>query len=423
MNEMNTPPDEQHAPDSMILGRDNELQAIQQMAVDRIEARALAFTGERGIGRTALLHYAAAALDTNLLPVFVSFSEDAIDSEDMLLRRLTSRMSALMVQREFTLIRLPDIAERDEHDTPPLRQWFDHPYLDLASQIIRPHRRWVFLFDDVHLLLDGMQNGRFPPDMLIYFENLLQNHTQLSIVMTIPLMYEDRFGELSPLVEAGTVERLQRLSPSTSGALLQHLVPTLTMEQAERIVPETGGHPALLRRFASSLAQNWSDLSPDRISTVKRSVYNASEAEFHQQWQQLDQNERLVLTAMISLYYENTSRDITVSLVEQWLVDTDYPLDIITIQSALRSLEYRALIKRKDGALMFTTGLMQLWLLEHARLDPALVTRRDQPVSFRGIILLLAAAALVIVLLFAVIGDTLAPVENGDPVPTVTLSS
>lgn len=422
MNEMTIPPDGHHAPETMILGRDNELQAIQQMAVDRTESRALAFTGERGIGRTALLHYAAAALDPNMLPVFVSFSEDGIDSEDALLRRLTSRMSALMVRREFTLIRLPDIAERDEHDTPPLRQWFDYPYLDIASQIIRPQRRWVFLFDDVHLLLDGMQDGRFPPDTLIYFQNLLETHNQLSLVMTIPLADEDRFGQLSPLVDAGTVERLQRLSSSTSGALLQHLVPTLTMEQAERIVPETGGHPALLRRFAAALAQNWSDLSPDRISTVKRSVYNASEAEFHQQWQQLDQNERLVLTAMISLYYENTSRAITVSLVEQWLIETDYPLDTIAIQAALRSLEYRAIIKREDGALVFTTGLMQLWLLEHARLDPALVTRRDQPLSLRGLLLLLAAAALVIVLLFAVIGDTFAPVDNGDPIPTVTLS-
>ena len=167
-------------------------------------------------------------------------------------------------------------------------------------------------------------------------------------------------------------------------------------------------------------------------------------------------NERLVLTAITDLIFEDPLDKISVPLLQTWLTDTDYPLDTTAILSALRSLEYNEIVTGMPDAIVLTSGLMQTWLLENARLQnknakpasrantapiaapfpsgvsaPAASSRlpslRDIP---RRAALILAALMLVAGLLgagaaMALFGGGSAPAaaQTPPPAPTVTLAN
>ncbi|MFN8379394.1 MAG: hypothetical protein U0452_12060 [Anaerolineae bacterium] len=75
-----------------------------------------------------------------------------------------------------------------------------------------------------------------------------------------------------------------------------------------------------------------------------------------------------MLTAITDLIFEDPLDKISVP-VPIWLTDTDYPLDTTAILSALRSLEYNEIVTGMPDAIVITSGMMQTWLLENARLQ------------------------------------------------------
>lgn len=413
------------------VGRASVIQRLQQHMLDATDRHALLVVGRDGRGKSALLRYLATQREGQILAVQVPLDAGALRNEGSFIRRLIAVTNRLLAERDFTLLRLPDIAE---YDAPPpdtqrpemdLRTWFMTPYLDIVLQIIRPHRRLVWLFDDAGRLNDAIQSGDLPADMLEFLQQLLDSYRQLGYVLTTTSDDETAVTPFAPLVTDLNVLRLPRLTDDESRELIEGRLPTISADHAARLSREAGGDPRLLVRLCDQVSVAWQDTTDAEITAAIREVYQISRPEFKAIWEELTANERLVLTAYIHRYHSAPDQPITPAALQNWLIETDYPLDTVTIQAALRSLEYQDIMTRDRDAIWLVTGLQRLWLLEHARLDTLNLTGGRLTVS-RSVVVAMIGGVLVLVLLFAIIGQTIAPrddVLNGDIVPTVTLQS
>jgi hypothetical protein len=139
-------------------------------------------------------------------------------------------------------------------------------------------------------------------------------------------------------------------------------------------------------------------------------------------WQESTSNERLILSAISHLLYENPLKAVDPAAIESWLLETDYPMDATAIHAAVRSLEYRELLISTPTGIRLTAGLMQKWLLENARpTHPAAPTAPSSRQRF--MILAVVIIALAIGLLLIINLGSAPPPNNDPPEPTVTLAS
>jgi hypothetical protein len=127
---------------------------------------------------------------------------------------------------------------------------------------------------------------------------------------------------------------------------------------------------------------------------------------------------------MVSALYDDPLSPIDTGRIEGWLVETDYPLDATAINAALRGLEYREIVRSTAKGLAITAGMMQTWLLEHARLDETPADMLEtRPFAADWRLLIVGAVVVVIVLLVAAsLGGNRPSEASGTPLPTVTLA-
>ena len=124
---------------------------------------------------------------------------------------------------------------------------------------------------------------------------------------------------------------------------------------------------------------------------------------------------------MVSVLYDDPLNTIDTARIEGWLVETDYPLDPTAINAALRSLEYAEIVHSTPNGLVITTGMMQTWLLAHARLGQGPVGTPESPafsLDWRWVI----AIVVVVVIVLLAISSAGQPGANTTPLPTVTLA-
>jgi hypothetical protein len=170
-------------------------------------------------------------------------------------------------------------------------------------------------------------------------------------------------------------------------------------------------------------------------------VYTYGDDDYRYMWSRLSLNERLVLTAISGLLYGDPLGRIEAATIEGWLVETDYPMDITSINAALRSLEYREIVQATADGLRLTAEMLQTWLLENARLSeraapihtpdadvatPAYAGGRVETARRPRLFSLLAVAAIIGIIIAAIILVVLSNTPAGetfvDPQPTVTLA-
>ena len=128
-----------------------------------------------------------------------------------------------------------------------------------------------------------------------------------------------------------------------------------------------------------------------------------------------------MLTAIASLIYDDPIKTVTAERIEAWLVETDYPLDIVAIHAALRGLDYQDIVSNyRNEGFKLIAGMMQTWLLEHARLtDGTGLSGFNVKLSWRMITLVIVVITLLVALLFVLPSPTL---DTSGTIPTVTLA-
>jgi hypothetical protein len=414
--------DTQFAP---FAGRQKAFEHLYRSLTDPTGPQTTVIVGWHDSGKTALLTHFSAMFDETFIGVYLPLQRTPVTSEDHWLHSLIAAVSAALTARDYSLSRLGEL-EIPEND---VRGWFAEIYLPEALNTIRRHRRLVLLLDDADMLVSAIQAGSLPTDTFRYLHDLPDPQAQVGFVLTLDAAHEGLVSAMSPLAQLDGVFRLNNLGAEDTAWFLRapvNGVYGLDDEAIHAVQKATGGMPHLLQRFGFHLYRRW-DAHPDRVTltvedvrAVNALVYGQSEDDFQGLWKAMERDERLVLTAIISLLYANPLAKVDAEAIEGWLIESDYPLDLTAINVAVRGLEYREITASPGGSLMLRSGLFQTWLLENARLQtPTMANRR---LNWRRAALIVLG---LVILIAIIAGLTRAPSNPSNPAsePTVTIAA
>jgi hypothetical protein len=415
-------PDDPLAP---FAGRQTEVARIDHYLKDTTAVHALTVLGWRWLGKTALLRRFDALFDDAHIGVYVPLRGVALNHESDLLRAVIETAVQALTDRSLTLSRLP---------TPPdtafgWHEWFAEAWLPAALHLIRPHRRLVLLLDDAHHWYDRISAQGWSDETVALLARLLREHPQFKIVLTCAAEREDVLLRLAPLVSPTQVIRLTQLSLDSVRWLLRHPGLYNVMDESINSVHRlTGGHPRLLQRYASAIYAYQAEhpevttITPEIARALTPTVYAQSRADLEAIWDSAGDTEQLVLLAYSRLRYEDPLKPVTAETIAQWLVDSDYPLDLTAVRAALRGLEYREIIALHPPGYELTASLLQTWLLDHTR---KATSSRSTGLRLRAPVLigLIILVALALLLLTRLSSTPQPPADSTPPPgPTVTLA-
>jgi hypothetical protein len=392
------------------IARTIQLQRLQQFVLTP-SAYALCFVAADGMGKTRLLNQVG-ALDEDFIAVNIQLDKPQMRNETVFFSTVIAYTQEALEQRQFNASRLPKIPEDIE-----LHVWLKEVYLSELVRLIRPHRRLIWILDDVEKILEAIQRQDLPTELPQALVDLLKICPQLVILVSAKLENETHILKLSPLIQPQAIERLNRLTDSEVVAFIDSKLENPTAELMAEVQRQTGGVPSLLDRYAAPLQNHVA------IDSATQQVYVASKEGFQKLWFRLSRDERIVLTALSSLTYADPLSPVTPNMIETWLLETDFPMDITSVHTHLRSLEYQEIVVSTPAKIKFVAGLFQQWLLENARLEESPASTPATGISRTILISIFVLAVLVIIgllVLFNVLPNT---TITNQIVPTVTLGS
>jgi hypothetical protein len=344
-------------------GRQTAIARIRQHITDPIQTPVPAFIGRRGIGKTALvLQFAGMPTDTHI-GVYLPCKDISPQNELDWLNALFNEKQLTLSHYGFSVDVLSEIHDNAEG----FKLWFKTDYLPAVFRVIHRARHLVFLVDDAEVLVEAMMRDTLAEDYFGYLNEL--RHPQCGVVLTIGIAYENRLELFYTITDDANFSRLGDLNESeTADALHQHN-PEIAPKAVEDIFRATGGQPSLISAFLAHLPQQGA-LQEGDVKKITPTVYQDVKSNFRAVWDDLNLDERLVLTAIGSLIYADPMKPVTASSIESWLVETDYLLDLTSIHATIRGLDYRELITGNAAQrLTVRQGLLQTWMLENVRLD------------------------------------------------------
>jgi hypothetical protein len=408
-------------------GRQAVFARIQQYLIDPSDRHALLVMGRKSIGKSAMLVRCQQVLGEHVIGCYLPLNDDVVADETTWLKYLYHHTNFSVQQHQLNIERLPDLPD----DPTQYRDWFSDEYLFELRKLIRPHRRWIWLIDDIEYLIKALDNKQLPADSLDYLNGLLQVHLQLGVVITLDEKNEDQASQLIPLIDVNRVQRLRSLSAEESAELISRFVSHNPEATDDYIYSLTDGHPLLLQFMGDALQTiQTHPITKSEVDQIVSDVYTKADETYRTIWQNnLSQNDRLVLTTISSLLYDDPLIDLTAQRIENWSLETDFPMDITTINAGIRALDYQNLVKGStaDG-IRIRAQLFQRWLIEHARMDkPETLHTRSINVSNdfqfgRNGLIVVVAVVIVVILLIALTqqsgSSTSIPLQ-----PTVTLGT
>lgn len=394
MNQLPVPP---------FIGREALLAQLHQF-LSAPAPYALSIQSMEGLGRSSLLRRIA-TLDPSLVCVLLPLTSAHFSSLEAWLEALANETLQALQEAGLASARLP------APDASDLPRWFSEAFLPAVGRHVRQQARVIWLLDDIDLMGEAIHDGRLPSAHPAYLLELMLAFPFLSIVTSAD---EDspHLGLLHPLIQLDHVVRLGPLGRLEVEQLLMQLLDYVPPVLAERAYVETGGMPRQIYDFVEAIRRG--DPPDDAVDFV----YARCQTEMRRRWDRLTRDERVVLTAIIELRHEHPQQALTPESIELWLAQSDYPMDSTAIAAQLRGLEFRHMLRPQRRPIRLQSGLLERWLLEHARQEiaqPAPSPRRALIIGLMGVML----TALLIAFLIASVPP--AAVMTEVPRPTLPL--
>ncbi len=385
-------------------GRQKAFEHLYQQLTDPASAGVSIILGRRDIGKTALLRHFNSYFDDSFVGVYLPLKNQNFGSESDWLNTLALSTMQVLSQKDFSLYKLPKQNAEDQD----MRRWMLSQYLPEMFDIIKG-RRLVWLLDDTGSLIKWAKAGKLPKDHFTYLDGLVKQFQNLGIILAMDSRYELQIPVMSPLVNVTDVYRLTNLTTEETRALVQQPIQNqyrVNDDAAALIFAATAGQPRLVQRFGAALYDYHqvtdtprTVLGMEDVKSVTGTVQQQSEADFQKIWDETARNERLVLTALTRLMYADPLTPVNTNAIATWLIESDFPLDLTTINAAVRGLEYDELIESNKGNLGLRSSLMQIWLLQHAELQTATTTTASSTPPRWGLIAAVVVLVLVILAL------------------------
>jgi hypothetical protein len=377
-------------------GRDDMLQRVQTQLANAPH-EPLVVIGRKSIGKTAFLHQVANTAPQQAVVVFMPLNDMPIDDETHFWVMMSQYILDTVQAYGFAL---PDIVMDED-----AREWVTGQFFPAISKALRQRHLWI-LWDDAHHLLQE----NFSEGFLGTLRALCTSHVQM--VFALDIAYEDMLGQLMPFITSKHQLRLGNLSLEACEAILHDYDDSLGNDMIEAIYGATGGVPHLIQAYGDELRQHAD------IKSMNNAVYTRIQSNFLAIWESATTDERLVLTAIADLFYDDPLRPIFTTTIATWSARSDYLLDETTINAALRGLLYDEIISMKANQIRINGELFRKWLLENARISADKSTEKPSiPISLiMGTVVVLGILFLIIILS---LGGT--PNSSGEIIPTVTL--
>lgn len=313
--------------------------------------------GQRHLGKSTFLQQCHDEFHRDILLCKIAFDETTLlESTVQLYDYILERMISVYLEANFSIQRLP---ERPE-DTTQLRQWVYDDLLPAYFSIIRSQRQVVWLFDDSQYLLDAVRDKRIDAQIFDTWQDLIERHHQLSIVMALDTTHEIVLDNYPALVQ---YSNQHRLAPFDEDDVLQWCA-TIGMDDPalqSELWQLTGGHPRWCGAYIEGYRKGFAFSEYDDV------VYTLCTEDLHNAWTALNTEERLVLQAMPGTTYNDPLIPITAQRLHTWLANSDTSLDLTTIHATLRSLEYQYWVLPMTNGIRLRSKLAQRWLITHSQ--------------------------------------------------------
>ncbi|MBN1200526.1 MAG: ATP-binding protein [Anaerolineae bacterium] len=373
-------------------GREDAFTFFWQHLVGAPHDRALVLIGRRGLGKSSILAQLRHRVDDRYRVCVVSLSENDLSSEAALVAALVDDIRGALEQADASTYRLPDwpnaapaaddTGDQDAEtagEPPDLRAWFRDVYLDVVFAALRG-RHLLLALDDAHLLLNAVDRGTLPGDLLSYLAGVLAVHESLDMVVTLDAAFEDRALSTGLFGDPALHFRLADLLPGEAEQVVREPVRGV-YEYAggvvERILALAGGYPFLLHSVCRLLFRRSEErhhtgvVTTHDLTAAHPAVLEQANDIFAPLWDAATPNERLALAALVHLGGE-PGQGMTFDAIYDWLAEARDALNKTKLASALRSLDYNGLIHTDAGGLYsLPSGLVVEWLAAHVEQPPA----------------------------------------------------
>ncbi|MBK8138692.1 MAG: hypothetical protein IPK52_23250 [Chloroflexi bacterium] len=404
-------------------GRSELLARLHQHLTSAAVPHALTLLGRRRSGRTAFIEAARRRFDESF--VWATPDLGAVGDDSAWLHALYQSGKDAASARGLSVHRLPRWP--DEKTPSEQRAWLQDSGLPELFQLIRPHRRLIWVVDGAEPLAEAVARGTLQADLGEWMTGLVG--TQLGILFTAHVDNEASLARLTPLVNPSNTFRLGALNEEETAELLAFGRGDPEETMAKQVHALTGGLPELALKSAAAVHEvsKGEAYSPAHLKQVRAGLAAEAAPYFRSLWENLSADEQAVMTALAYLRFERPAAALNAEDVEARLADSDYPLDLTAIFAVLRRLEFVDIVSGTHKDVSIRAGLFESWIRETVKPEhlrrmtiemPAAAV--DPQVARYGVIVLLVVLA--ILLIIAASGQP-APGNNDVIVPTVTLGN
>ncbi|MBN1967650.1 MAG: ATP-binding protein [Anaerolineae bacterium] len=353
-------------------GQEETFAFFRQNLVGAPHRHALVLIGRRGLGKSSVLRQLSHRVDDRYRLCLVSLGALDLSGEPVFLAALVDEIRRALEEAEYSTYRLPDWPEPGEGEEPvDLREWFKTVYLDIAMTALRL-RHLLLALDDAHLLLQAVERGALPADLLDYLRDVMVAHPRLDMVLALDEAFEDRLMGIELLNDPVLHVRLVELRPAEAERLVIEPVADLYHYEdgiVGRILAGAGGHPFLLHSICRLLFRRSEErhhagpITENDLTAIQAAVLEQSDEILGPLWHDAAPNERAVLTALVTLHALELGQSLAFETIYGWLVGSGYVLNKTQLAAALRSLDYKGLIQMDaDGLYRLPAGLIADWV-------------------------------------------------------------
>jgi hypothetical protein len=367
--------------------------------------RALALIGRRGLGKTSVLYQLAGQLDERYVVCLVALGNASLADEESLILAMTEDIRLALDLAGSSTYRLPEWPPEVDpgEELPAIRDWFESDYLTIAVTALRG-RTLILALDDAHLLFPAIQHGAVPGDIWDFLGGLMITHPRIELVVSVDAAYEDQALATTLLSDPVLHTRLSELSREDAAVLVQQPLEGVARYD-EGVVADilalAGGHPFLLHSICRLLFRRSEErnhngpITEHDLIAVQDAALEQSSEIFEPLWQDMAQNERLALTALVALNEEYPGAGATLEDLHTWATAHGYTPNTTQLAAALRSLDYKGLVEIDMQARYTLPALLIAgWVAANSPIEMAPVA---QPSASRFVPVVGLVAALLIV--------------------------
>lgn len=363
---------------TVFYGRKDAFSFFQRHLAGAINESALVIIGQRGIGKSSLLSQIPLHIDERYVSIWIDLSLLDMEDEVGLVAAIVDQVRHTMETISASTYRLPDFPDPTDPEV-DLLQWLAEEYLEVAITAIRRERHLLIMLDEAHLLFDAVKLGHYPSHFFTYLHDVLQHHERLDIITTLDITYEPQALQTPPFADATRHYRLTHLTVDEAQRLMTEPIHNEYEYDASalaRILELAGGHPFHLHSICRLLFRLWQERAGNvigfaEVEAVYDAVLDQTDEVMTSLWNYTRPNERLASTALLDLRKHNEGTiAFPLSVMEDWLSNTEFPLNEVQLGAAMRGLEYLGLVTAQSGGnYQFVSALQADWLARQSEFE------------------------------------------------------